>query len=181
MRIIIVTGAASSSVGPRLHLVQDLGHEVLTLDALTYAANPISLVPLKGDNRHRFEEADICDHDRVSGLFADFRPDAVMHLAAESHVRPLDHRSGRLRADQRRRHPGDAGGRPRPLERPLRRGQGRLPLPPRLHRRVYGSLPPGAFFTEESRYDPRSPYSASKAASDHLARAWHETYACRWC
>ncbi|WP_298956945.1 dTDP-glucose 4,6-dehydratase [uncultured Methylobacterium sp.] len=176
MRIIVTGGCGFIGSALVLHLVQDLGHEVLTLDALTYAANPISLMPLKGNDRHRFEEADICDHERASGLFADFRPDAVMHLAAESHVdRSITGPAAFVQTN--------VVGTQVMLE--AARGywnglSGEAKGAFRFHHvstdEVYGSLPPGAFFTEESRYDPRSPYSASKAASDHLARAWHETY-----
>ncbi|WP_238307109.1 GDP-mannose 4,6-dehydratase, partial [Methylobacterium gregans] len=86
MRILVTGGCGFIGSALVLHLVQDLGHEVATLDALTYAANPISLQPLADDPRHRLVEADICDADAVQAAFADFRPQAVMHLAAESHV-----------------------------------------------------------------------------------------------
>ncbi len=159
-----------------LHLVQDLGHEVLTVDAMTYAANPISLQPLAGDPRHRLEQADICDPARVHALYAEFKPDAVMHLAAESHVdRSITDPGAFVRTnvigtqvmlDGARTHWESLSGAAKANFRFLHVSTDE----------VYGSLPPDAFFTEESRYDPRSPYSASKAASDHLARAWHETY-----
>ncbi|MCK2057289.1 GDP-mannose 4,6-dehydratase, partial [Methylobacterium sp. 37f] len=86
MRILVTGGCGFIGSALVLHLVQDLGHEVATLDALTYAANPISLQPLADDPRHRLVEADICDPKAVHALYADFRPEAVMHLAAESHV-----------------------------------------------------------------------------------------------
>ncbi|MCJ2108158.1 GDP-mannose 4,6-dehydratase, partial [Methylobacterium sp. E-041] len=86
MRILVTGGCGFIGSALVLHLVRDLGHDVLTLDALTYAANPVSLAPLAEDPRHRLVEADICDADAVRAAFADFRPDAVMHLAAESHV-----------------------------------------------------------------------------------------------
>ncbi|EHP84002.1 GDP-mannose 4,6-dehydratase, partial [Methylorubrum extorquens] len=86
MRILVTGGCGFIGSALVLHLVQDLGHEVLTLDAMTYAANPISLQPLADDPRHRLEQADICDPARVHALYAEFRPEAVMHLAAESHV-----------------------------------------------------------------------------------------------
>ncbi|WP_156453607.1 dTDP-glucose 4,6-dehydratase, partial [Methylobacterium sp. CCH5-D2] len=159
-----------------LHLVQDLGHEVATLDALTYAANPVSLQPLAEDPRHRLIEADICDADAVQAAFAQVRPQAVMHLAAESHVdRSITGPGAFIRTnvvgtqvmlDAARRHYEGLSGPDWDTFRFLHVSTDE----------VYGSLPPDAFFTEASRYDPRSPYSASKAASDHLARAWHETY-----
>ncbi|GJE70587.1 dTDP-glucose 4,6-dehydratase [Methylorubrum podarium] len=176
MRILVTGGCGFIGSALVLHLVQDLGHEVLTLDALTYAANPISLDPLKDDARHRLEQADICDPARVHALYADFKPDAVMHLAAESHVdRSITDPGAFVRTnvigtqvmlDGARTHWESLDGAAKQNFRFLHVSTDE----------VYGSLPPDAFFTEESRYDPRSPYSASKAASDHLARAWHETY-----
>ena len=176
MRILVTGGCGFIGSALVLHLVQDLGHEVATLDALTYAANPVSLQPLADDPRHRLIEADICDAEAVQRAFAEVRPQAVMHLAAESHVdRSITGPGAFIRTNvvgtqvmleaARRHHEGLAG-----AERESFRF---------LHvstDEVYGSLPPDAFFTEASRYDPRSPYSASKAASDHLARAWAETY-----
>ncbi|ACB82359.1 dTDP-glucose 4,6-dehydratase [Methylorubrum populi BJ001] len=176
MRILVTGGCGFIGSALVLHLVQDLGHEVLTLDALTYAANPISLQPLADDPRHRLEQADICDPARVHALYAAFRPDAVMHLAAESHVDRSITDPGafvrtnvigtRVMLDGARTHWESLDGAAKAAFRFLHISTDE----------VYGSLPPDAFFTEESRYDPRSPYSASKAASDHLARAWHETY-----
>ncbi|CAO4179781.1 dTDP-glucose 4,6-dehydratase [Methylorubrum aminovorans] len=176
MRILVTGGCGFIGSALVLHLVQELGHEVLTLDALTYAANPISLDPLCDDPRHRLEQADICDPAHVHALYADFKPDAVMHLAAESHVdRSITDPGAFVRTnvigtqvmlDGARTHWESLDGTAKANFRFLHVSTDE----------VYGSLPPDAFFTEESRYDPRSPYSASKAASDHLARAWHETY-----
>ncbi|ACA20123.1 dTDP-glucose 4,6-dehydratase [Methylobacterium sp. 4-46] len=176
MRILVTGGCGFIGSALVLHLVRDLGHEVLTLDALTYAANPISLLPLRDEPRHRLVQADICEPERVAALFAEFRPEAVMHLAAESHVdRSITGPAAFIRTNvvgtqvmleaARAHHAG------LPAD-----GQARFRFLHVSTDEVYGSLPPGGFFTEESRYDPRSPYSASKAASDHLARAWHETY-----
>ncbi|CAO4142384.1 dTDP-glucose 4,6-dehydratase 2 [Methylorubrum aminovorans] len=176
MRILVTGGCGFIGSALVLHLVQDLGHEVLTLDAMTYAANPISLQPLADDPRHRLEQADICDPARVHALYADFKPEAVMHLAAESHVdRSITDPGAFVRTnvigtqvmlDGARTHWESLSSEAKATFRFLHVSTDE----------VYGSLPPDAFFTEESRYDPRSPYSASKAASDHLARAWHETY-----
>ncbi|KQQ06452.1 dTDP-glucose 4,6-dehydratase [Methylobacterium sp. Leaf122] len=176
MRILVTGGCGFIGSALVLHLVQDLGHEVLTLDAMTYAANPISLQPLADDPRHRLEQADICDPARVHALYAEFKPEAVMHLAAESHVdRSITDPGAFVRTNVIGTQVMLDGARTHweSLDREAK-AQFRF-----LHvstDEVYGSLPPDAFFTEESRYDPRSPYSASKAASDHLARAWHETY-----
>ncbi len=176
MRILVTGGCGFIGSALVLHLVQDLGHAVATLDALTYAANPISLQPLADEPRHRLIEADICDADAVQAAFADFQPQAVMHLAAESHVdRSITGPGAFIRTnvvgtqvmlEAARRHYEGLSGADRESFRFLHVSTDE----------VYGSLPPDAFFTEESRYDPRSPYSASKAASDHLARAWAETY-----
>ncbi|AWN36109.1 dTDP-glucose 4,6-dehydratase [Methylobacterium radiodurans] len=176
MRILVTGGCGFIGSALVLHLVQDLGHEIATLDALTYAANPISLQPLADNPRHRLIQADICDADALARAFAEVRPQAVMHLAAESHVdRSITGPGAFIRTnvvgtqvllEAARRYYETLSGADKEGFRFLHVSTDE----------VYGSLPPGAFFTEESRYDPRSPYSASKAASDHLARAWHETY-----
>ncbi|MGW5837769.1 dTDP-glucose 4,6-dehydratase [Methylorubrum extorquens] len=176
MRILVTGGCGFIGSALVLHLVQDLGHEVLTLDAMTYAANPISLQPLADDPRHRLEQADICDPARVHTLYADFRPEAVMHLAAESHVdRSITDPGAFVRTNVIGTQVMLDGARTH-WESLDREAKATFRFLHVSTDEVYGSLPPDAFFTEESRYDPRSPYSASKAASDHLARAWHETY-----
>ncbi|GGH17314.1 dTDP-glucose 4,6-dehydratase [Alsobacter metallidurans] len=176
MRILVTGGCGFIGSALVLHLVQNLGHEVLNVDAVTYAANPISLSPLQGDARYRLVEADICDTSRMRALTSEFKPNAVMHLAAESHVdRSITSPGAFVRTN--------VVGTQSMLDAARAYWDG---LPPGdkdafrfLHvstDEVYGSLGPEGYFTEESRYDPRSPYSASKAASDHLARAWGETY-----
>ncbi|GJD55693.1 dTDP-glucose 4,6-dehydratase [Methylobacterium dankookense] len=176
MRILVTGGCGFIGSALVLHLVHDLGHEVATVDALTYAANPVSLASLEGDPRHRLIEADICDRPAILEAFRSFRPEAVMHLAAESHVdRSITDPGAFVRTnvigtqvmlDAARGHYETLSEAEKQTFRFLHVSTDE----------VYGSLPPGGFFTETSRYDPRSPYSASKAASDHLARAWHETY-----
>jgi dTDP-glucose 4,6-dehydratase len=176
MRILVTGGCGFIGSALVLRLVQRLGHEVATFDALTYAANTASLAPLEGDPRRRMIKGDVCDPAAVAHAFASFRPDAVMHLAAESHVdrsiaAPADFvRTNVLGAqvmlDGARAYWEGLGGAERERFRFLHVSTDE----------VYGSLPPGEVFTERSPYDPRSPYSASKAASDHLARAWRETY-----
>ena len=176
MRVLVTGGCGFIGSALVLHLMQDLGHEVLTVDAMTYAANPLSLAPLAQDRRHRLVEADICDAPRMRVLVSEFRPDAIMHLAAESHVdRSITSPGAFVRTN--------VVGTQAMLDAARAYWDG-LPAAGKdafrfLHvstDEVYGSLGPEGFFTEESRYDPRSPYSASKAASDHLARAWGETY-----
>ena len=176
MRILVTGGCGFIGSALVLHLVNDLGHEVCTLDAMTYAANPISLAPLADNPRHRLVEADICDRAAVQAAIDAFKPQAVMHLAAESHVdRSITDPGAFVRTNV-------IG-----TQTMLDGARGYYEALPEAEKKtfrflhvstdeVYGSLPPDAFFTEDSRYDPRSPYSASKAASDHLARAWHETY-----
>jgi dTDP-glucose 4,6-dehydratase len=176
MRIVVTGGGGFIGSALVLHLVQDLGHEVLTIDAMTYAANPASLAPLAADTRHHFIEADICDAPRLHSAIADFKPQAIMHLAAESHVdRSITGPGAFIRTNV-------VG--TQVLLDVARAYWDRLAASARdafrfLHvstDEVFGSLGPEGFFTEETRYDPRSPYSASKAASDHLVRAWGETY-----
>ena len=175
-RILVTGGCGFIGSALVLHLVEDLGREVATLDSLTYAANPISLASLDGNPRHRLVTGDICDPAAVHALYAEFRPDAVMHLAAESHVdRSITDPGAFIRTNVVGTQVMLDGARTywESLDGEARAGFRFLHV---STDEVYGSLPPDEFFTEDSRYDPRSPYSASKAASDHLARAWGETY-----
>ncbi|KAK3935145.1 dTDP-glucose 4,6-dehydratase 2 [Diplogelasinospora grovesii] len=178
MRILVTGGCGFIGSALVLHLVLDLGHDVLTLDALTYAANPASLKPLDGHSRHRLVHGDICNPELAAELFANFRPEAVIHLAAESHVdRSITGPAAFIWTN--------VLGTQVMLEAARAYYMAELTGPEKENFRllhvstdeVYGSLPLGdGFFTEQSCYNPRSPYSASKAASDHLARAWHHTY-----
>ena len=176
MRILVTGGCGFIGSALVLHLVKDLGHHVVTVDALTYAANPVSLRPLDGDARHRLVEADIRDAAALGRVFAEARPEAVMHLAAESHVdRSITGPAAFVQTNVVGTQVLLEAARAYwlALDPPAREGFRFLHV---STDEVYGSLPPDGFFTEASRYDPRSPYSASKAASDHLARAWAETY-----
>nr|WP_210251044.1 dTDP-glucose 4,6-dehydratase [Microvirga thermotolerans] len=177
MKRFLVTGGAGfiGSAVVRM-LVRETPHEVLVVDKLTYAGNLDSLTPVANSPRYRFAQADIADAERMRALIATFAPDVIMHLAAESHVdRSID-------------GPGDfvqtnIVGTYTLLQAALGYWRG-LPRERqaafRFHHistdEVFGSLGEEGFFTEETAYDPRSPYSASKAASDHLVRAWHHTY-----
>ena len=173
MRIIVTGGAGFIGSAVVRRAVRD-GHQVLNLDALTYAACLDNVAEVADHPGYTFLEADIRDRAAMDAALAGFGPDAVMHLAAESHVdRSID-------------GPGtfidtNVTGTYTLLEaaRSFWTGQGR-PDQFRFHHistdEVYGSLGPTGQFTETTPYDPRSPYSASKAASDHLVRAWHETY-----
>jgi len=174
---ILVTGGAGfiGSALVRL-LVGEGAHRVLNVDKLTYAGNLESLRAVADRPEYRFLRADICDRAVLAAAFAEFEPEAVIHLAAESHVdRSIDGPSLFIQTN--------VAGTGTLLE-VARAYWSMLPAGRReafrfLHvstDEVYGSLGPTGLFTEETPYDPRSPYSASKAASDHLARAWHHTY-----
>ena len=150
---------------------------VVNLDALTYAGNLHNLDAIKGDPQHIFVQGDICDRGLVERLLAEHKPRALLHFAAESHVDRSIHGPGEF---MRTNVMGTFT-----LLEAVRGYWGALPDAEkaafRFHHvstdEVYGSLAPGApAFTEDHAYEPNSPYSASKAASDHLVRAWHHTY-----
>jgi dTDP-glucose 4,6-dehydratase len=176
MRIVVTGGAGFVGSAVCRHLVADLGHEVINLDKLTYAACIANLDPIAQDPRYRFEHADICDRAAVDRIIAASRPDAIMHLAAESHVDrsitgAADFMATNIHGTYQLLEAARAywSGLPRERREAFRF----------LHvstDEVYGSLGPTGLFTEATPYDPSSPYSASKAASDHIASAWHRTY-----
>ena len=171
---ILITGGAGFIGSAVVRLAVARGHSVVNVDALTYAACLDNVASVGNSPLYAFEKADIRDRAAMDAILARHEPDAVMHLAAESHVdRSID-------------GPGDfietnVTGTFTLLEAAraywTRKGK---PEGFRFHHistdEVFGSLGPTGKFTEETPYDPRSPYSASKAASDHLVRAWHETY-----
>ena len=176
MRVIVTGGAGFIGSAVCRHLVSDLGHEIVVLDKLTYAANLASLAPIATSNLYRFEQVDICDRAAIDRVFDLHRPDAMIHLAAESHVdRSIS--GSRVFLDT------NVVGTFTLLEavRAYLAGAGK-PLADRFRMlhvstdEVFGSLGDDGFFTESTAYDPSSPYSATKAASDHLAKAWHRTY-----
>lgn len=173
---ILVTGGAGFIGSAVVRLAISRGHSVVNLDALTYAACLENVATVADSPRYSFEQADICDRASLDRIFASHLPDAVMHLAAESHVdRSIDGPGDFIRTN--------ITGTYNMLEAArahwVKTGQGETF---RFHHistdEVFGSLPSdkNVKFTEATPYDPRSPYSASKAASDHLVRAWHETY-----
>jgi dTDP-glucose 4,6-dehydratase len=176
MRIFVTGGAGFIGSAVCRHLVLDLGHDVVAIDKLTYAGCIASLAPLDGDPRFQLERADICDAPALARLFELHRPEGVLHLAAESHVdRSIS--GARVFVDT------NVIGTFNVLEaaRGYLAGAG-LPVADRFRMvhvstdEVFGSLGADGVFTETTAYDPSSPYSATKAASDHLARAWHRTY-----
>ncbi len=178
MKKILVTGGAGF-IGSALvrHLLAQTDATVVNVDKLTYAGNLESLPGVLGHPRHAFEQVDICDAEALRGVFARHRPDAVLHLAAETHVdRSIDGPAAFIQTN--------VVGTCTLLEA-ARVYLGTLP-PERRNRfrflhvstdEVYGALDDDdGLFTETTPYAPNSPYAASKAASDHLARAWHRTY-----
>jgi dTDP-glucose 4,6-dehydratase len=176
MRVVVTGGAGFIGSAVCRHLVQDLGHAVVNVDALTYAASLTSLNAISTSDRYAFEHVDIRDRAAMDSVLARHQPDAVMHLAAESHVdRSITGSNIFLETN--------IMGTATVLEA-VRAYRDALPAERAetlrmLHistDEVYGSLGPDGLFTEETPYDPSSPYSASKAASDHLVRAWVRTY-----
>jgi dTDP-glucose 4,6-dehydratase len=173
----LVTGGAGF-IGSALvrHLMANTPHMVLVVDKLTYAANPASLAAAASSSRYAFEKADICDAAGMTRLFETFKPDVIMNLAAESHVdRSIDGPAEFIETN--------ICGTFTLLDVALRHYR-LLPASERERFRfhhistdeVFGSLGADGHFHEETPYRPNSPYSASKAASDHLVRAWHHTF-----
>jgi len=176
LKIIITGGAGFIGSAVIRQYIQQTNHEIINLDALTYAGNLESLNTVSTDPRYHFEHVDIRDITAIKAVFDKYQPDAIMHLAAESHVdRSIDG----------------------PADFILTNIVGTYNLLDvakkywelldndkkeifRFHHvstdEVYGDLDETGFFTEDTSYDPSSPYSASKASSDHLVRAWHRTY-----
>ncbi|HQU69318.1 MAG TPA: dTDP-glucose 4,6-dehydratase [Albidovulum sp.] len=173
MKLLVTGGAGFIGSAVVRHAIRH-GHQVVNLDKLTYAGSLSNVAEVSGSPNYAFEQADICDRKAIDAILARHRPDAIMHLAAESHVdRSIDGPAAFMETNimgtytmlEAARAYWTADGKPDSF---------------RFHHistdEVFGSLGPTGKFTETTPYDPRSPYSASKAASDHLVRAWHETY-----
>ena len=176
-RTILVTGGAGFIGSAVCRLLRDATDcWIVNLDKLSYASSPAALQKLAGDPRYAFEQADLCDRTALADIFQRHRPDSVIHLAAESHVdRSIDGPQAFIMSN--------VVGTFNLLEA-CRAHLASLAEPARADFRlvhvstdeVYGSLGESGQFDEHSSYDPRSPYSASKAASDHLAAAWRHTF-----
>ncbi|MCW8280577.1 MULTISPECIES: dTDP-glucose 4,6-dehydratase [Agrobacterium] len=176
MRVLVTGGAGFIGSALVRYLVSEIGADVLTVDKLTYAGNLASLKPIENAPNHRFLQADICDRVAMNDAFTTFQPDYVMHLAAESHVdRSITGAADFIQTN--------INGTFTMLEAARQYWSG-LEGEAKVNFRmlhvstdeVYGSLGDQGLFEETTPYDPSSPYSASKAASDHLATAWQRTY-----
>ena len=173
---LLITGGAGFIGSAVVRLAISRGYEVINLDALAYAASLSNLDLVSESDKYTFTHCNICDKETLIAIFSEHRPDAILHLAAETHVdRSIDAPRAFVETN--------IVGTYNLLDTALKywTEQGR-PRNFRFHHistdEVFGSLPsdPEKKFTEETPYAPRSPYAASKASSDHLVRAWHETY-----
>ena len=176
MKIAVTGGAGFIGSALIRFLISETAHEVVNIDKLTYAGNLESLLPVSEDKRYSFEKVDICDASEISRVLTTHQPDIVMHLAAESHVdRSIDGPAEFIQTnilgtyvllDECRKYWLSLEGNKKSAFR--------------FHHistdEVYGDLEDGEFFYETTSYAPSSPYSASKASSDHLVRAWNRTY-----
>ncbi len=176
MKVIVTGGAGFIGSAVIRQYINDTHHEVINLDALTYAGNLESLSGIEQNSRYIFEQVNIRDIKGVESVFEQYQPDAIMHLAAESHVdRSIDGPAAFIQTnivgtynllDVAKKYWDGL--------------QGEKKAGFRFHHvstdEVYGDLEETGYFTEETCYQPSSPYSASKASSDHLVRAWFRTY-----
>ncbi|MGL3045502.1 dTDP-glucose 4,6-dehydratase [Acinetobacter pecorum] len=177
MKILVTGGAGFIGSAVIRHLVKETEHQVLNVDKLTYAGNLESLISISDHPRYHFSQTDICDHAALTRLFASFEPDVVMHLAAESHVdRSIDGPVEFIKTNIVGTYT---------LLEAARKYWQKLPEIKKSRFKfhhistdeVYGDLEGTTdLFAETTPYLPSSPYSASKASSDHLVRAWHRTY-----
>ena len=176
MKFLVTGGAGFIGSAVCREIITQTDHSVVNVDKLTYAANLASLDPVANDPRYKFVQLDICDRSGLDAVFVAERPDAVLHLAAESHV------DRSINGPAEFIHTNIVG--TYTLLEAARDYRDDLPSSERdgfrfLHvstDEVFGALGEEGLFTETTPYDPTSPYSASKASSDHLVRAWKHTY-----
>ncbi|MDP1962904.1 MAG: dTDP-glucose 4,6-dehydratase [Reyranella sp.] len=176
MKILVTGGAGFIGSAVVRHIIRDTDWSVTNVDKLTYAGNLDSLADARTSNRHRHFKVDICDRAALGAIFQEVRPDAVLHLAAESHVdRSIDGAAPFIETN--------ITGTYTLLEATLAHwrtlddtARARFRFQHISTDEVFGSLGATGKFSEDTPYAPNSPYSASKAASDHLVRAWHHTY-----
>tara|TARA_R110001599_G_scaffold99341_1_gene254706 strand:- start:5421 stop:6488 length:1068 start_codon:yes stop_codon:yes gene_type:complete len=175
--MILITGGAGF-IGSAVvrHIIEMTGQEVINVDLLTYAGNLESISTVSDNERYHFVKANICDASALKSVFNKYQPNAVMHLAAESHVdRSIDGPADFMQTNIIGTFTLLEAAREYWTDLPADRKQ-RF----RFHHistdEVYGDLGPEGLFTEDTSYEPSSPYSASKASSDHLVRAWYRTY-----
>jgi dTDP-glucose 4,6-dehydratase len=176
MKVMVTGGAGFIGSAVCRLLVGELGVSVLNVDKLTYAANLESLKPVENNPRYAFHRADIGDRPAIAALLSSYAPDAILHLAAESHVdRSIDGPGEFIKTNIEGTYALLEAALQYWRSLPAERQEGF-----RFHHvstdEVFGSLGPEGKFSEISRYEPNSPYAASKAAADHLVRAWHETF-----
>jgi dTDP-glucose 4,6-dehydratase len=175
MRVIVTGGAGFIGSAVCRHFINDLKYDVIVIDKMTYAGNMASLASVASSPHLFFEKKDVCDREAVRGIFENYQPDAVVHLAAESHVdRSISGSEVFVQTNVVGTFTMLEAARDYLTRRAVGRDDFRF-----IHvstDEVYGSLGSDGLFTETTSYDPSSPYSATKAASDHLAKAWHRTY-----
>lgn len=176
MKIIVTGGAGFIGSAVIRQYINQTNHTVVNLDALTYAGNLESLAEVESNARYTFEHVNICDKSELERVFEQHKPDAIMHLAAESHVdRSIDGPAAFIETN--------IVGTYNLLDVAKKYWDGLTETDKKAFRfhhvstdEVYGDLDATGYFTEDTSYEPSSPYSASKASSDHLVRAWHRTY-----
>lgn len=176
MKILVTGGAGFIGSALIRHIINHTSHEVVNVDKLTYAGHLESLEEISNSERYSFEKVDICDSKEIKRIFQQYKPDAIMHLAAESHVdRSIDGSAEFIRTNIVGTHTllEESKEYWKSLEGESKKKFRFLHI---STDEVYGALGDTGFFTEDTPYDPRSPYSSSKASSDHLVMAWNHTY-----
>lgn len=176
MRVLVTGGAGFIGSAVSRHFVLDLGYDVVVVDKMTYAGNLASLAAIASSSRYAFEKHDICDADAMARIFAKYQPDAIVHLAAESHVdRSISGSDVFVKTNVLGTFTLLEAARTYLASHSKGKGADFRFIHVSTDE-VYGSLGEDGLFTETTPYDPSSPYSATKAASDHLAKAWQRTY-----